>query len=105
MGSPADSELLLASARTRRAPGWLIDALHRLPAGRVFQSLEELATALCYQRRVHLVIPRSDDGVDATRRHTGQPAPSELTRDCRGQLVAQAGALDQSCHEMRNAVT
>jgi hypothetical protein len=51
---PADRDLLVAEARTRRAPPWLTSALRRLPAGRVFQDAEQLAPALRAQAMVRI---------------------------------------------------
>lgn len=65
---PADRELLVASARTGGAPGWLTESLGRLPEGRVFQGAEQLAQALRAQPRVRILGQRRGGLFDPRRR-------------------------------------
>jgi hypothetical protein len=51
---PADRDLLVAAACRGRAPGWLTGALRSLPAGRVFQDVEQLAPAVQTQAWVRI---------------------------------------------------
>jgi hypothetical protein len=66
---PADRELLVVSARTGGAPVWLTESLARLPEGRVFQGVEQLADALRAQRCVRILGRRPGALFDPRRRH------------------------------------
>ena len=43
---PADREALVAKAQESNAPGNVLSALNRLPAGQTFQNVQEVAQAL-----------------------------------------------------------
>lgn len=75
---PADRDVLVDWARSRRTPGWLFQALRRLPEDSVYQSAEQLAHALRTQPLVRVKQqgedgPASDGDRSGARPQADQP--------------------------------
>jgi Protein of unknown function (DUF2795) len=60
---PADRYELYAEARSRGAPEAVLEALHRLPAGTEFSSLDQVWSVLVHDPEVHAhVMPPEPSG-------------------------------------------